>query len=233
MAKSSVAKKIVEEDFVDTTVNMKLLSDIALGKVRYVAKTQDAEILLLHNPPLIEINIHEPDPSDKMRVACQVTTAGAALLTAHQNPVIEENNSMQPNVSSFAVITDAVLPPIKRGGGGGGAPTKYPFDNLQIGNSFFVPVTAKLPNPLKTLGSTISSANHRYATVVGEKEVERSKRGERNRLVLDANGNKIMEVKTVPVYKFTRKFTIRGVKAGVTYGNWTAPADGALIARVE
>ncbi len=232
MAKSSAAK-VVTEDFVDMTVNMKLLSEIALGKIRYIAKTQDAEILLMHNPPLIEINIHDPDPSDKTRVACRVTTAGAALLTAHQNPVIEGNNSMELNVSKFEVITDAVLPPIKRGGGGGGAPTKYPFDNLQVGNSFFVPATARLPNPLKTLGSTVSSANHRYANVVGEKEVERSKRGERNKLVLDANGNKIMEVRIVPVYQFTRKFTIRGVKAGVKYGNWAAPADGALIARVE
>lgn len=229
MAKSSVAKRLVAVENDELTVNMTLLSEIALGKVRYVAKTQDAEILLMHNPPLIEINIHEPNPSDSSEVACRVTTAGAALLTANQNSVIEEKH----NMSNFEVITDAVLPPIKRGGGGGGAPTKYPFDNLQVGNSFFVPATAKLPNPLKTLGSTVSSANHRFATVVGEKEVERSKRGERNKLVLDANGHKIMEVKTVPVYQFTRKFTIRGVKAGVKYGNWTAPADGALIARIE
>ncbi len=226
MAKSSALRKVEKDEL---TVDMKLLSEIALGKIRYIAKTQDAEILLLHNPPLIEINIHDPDPSDKTRVACRVTTDGAALLTAHQNPVSEEKH----NMSNFEIITDAVLPPIRRGGGGGGAPTKYPFDDLEVGNSFFVPATAKLPNPLKTLGSTISTANHRYATIVGEKEVQRSKRGDRNKLVLDANGNKIMEFKQVPVYQFTRKFNIRGVKAGVRYGNWTAPADGALIARIE
>ncbi len=225
MAKSS-AVKIVAEDFVNMTA-MTLLSEIALGKVRYVAQTQDAETLLMHNPPLIEINIHDPDPSDKARVACRVTTEGAALLTAHQNPVSEKvNNAM------YEIIEDVELPPIKRGGGGG-APTKYPFDKLEVGKmGFFVPATPKLPDPLKTLGSTVSSANHRYAIIIGEKEVERSKRGQRNRLVLDANGNKIMEMKTVPVYQFTRKFTIRGVKAGVSYGNWVAPADGALIARV-
>ena len=231
MAKSAAVKKV--DDFQEQapviSVNMQLLSEIALGKVRYVAKTQDAEVLLLHNPPLIEINIHEHDPSDKSRVACRVTTAGAALLTANQNPVNEEKVAM----SNFEIIQDAELPAIKRGGGGGGAPTKYPFDKLEVGNSFFVPATVKLPNPLKTLGSTISSANHRYATVSGEKQVERSKRGTRNKLVLDVNGNKIMELKTVPVYEFTRKFTIRGVKSGVKYGNWVAPADGALIARIR
>jgi hypothetical protein len=228
MAKSATARKIEPADN-NNIVNLQLLSEIALGKVRYVAKTPDAEVLLLHNPPLIEINIHEPDPSDKSKVACRVTTAGAALLTANQNPVIEKVE----NKMSYEIIDDAELPPIKRGGGGGGAPTKYPFDQLEVGKSFFVPATAKLPNPLKTLGSTISSANHRYAKVTGEKVVERSKRGARNKLVLDANGNKIMETKNVPTYEFTRKFTIRGVKAGVKYGNWVAPADGALIARVR
>jgi hypothetical protein len=228
MAKSATARKIEPADN-NNIVNLQLLSEIALGKVRYVAKTPDAEVLLLHNPPLIEINIHEPDPSDKSKVACRVTTAGAALLTANQNPVIEKVE----NKMSYEIIDDAELPPIKRGGGGGGAPTKYPFDQLEVGKSFFVPATAKLPNPLKTLGSTISSANHRYAKVTGEKVVERSKRGARNKLVLDANGNKIMETKTVPTYEFTRKFTIRGVKAGVEYGKWVAPADGALIARVR
>jgi hypothetical protein len=230
MAKSATARKIESADN-NNIVNLHLLSEIALGKVRYVAKTPDAEVLLLHNPPLIEINIHEADPSDKSKVACRVTTAGAALLTANQNPVTE--NEVKNTMSNYAIIDDAELPPIKRGGGGGGAPTKYPFDQLEVGKSFFVPATAKLPNPLKTLGSTISSANHRYATVTGEKVVERSKRGARNKLVLDANGNKIMETKTVPTYEFTRKFTIRGVKAGVKYGNWVAPADGALIARVR
>jgi hypothetical protein len=228
MAKSATVRKIESADN-NNIVNLQLLSEIALGKVRYVAKTPDAEVLLLHNPPLIEINIHEPDPSDKSKVACRVTTAGAALLTANQNPVIEKVE----NKMSYEIIDDAELPPIKRGGGGGGAPTKYPFDALEVGKSFFVPATAKLPNPLKTLGSTISSANHRYAKVTGEKVVERSKRGARNKLVLDANGNKIMETKNVPTYEFTRKFTIRGVKAGVKYGNWVAPADGALIARVR
>jgi len=229
MAKSATVRKIEPAD--DTTVNLQLLSEIALGKVCYVAKTQDAEVLLLHNPPLIEINIHKPDPSDKSKVACRVTTAGAALLTANQNPVTE--NEVKHTMSNFEIIDDAELPPIKRGGGGGGAPTKYPFDKLDVGKSFFVSATAKLPNPLKTLGSTISSANHRYANVTGEKVVERSKRGARNKLVLDANGNKIMETKTVPTYEFTRKFTIRGVKSGVKYGNWIAPADGALIKRVR
>ncbi len=236
MAKSNAMRSAATieartEDYIETSttgVNMHLLSQIALGKVRFIGKTPDAEVLLLHNPPLIEINLQEIDPSDKSKVQVRVTTAGAALLTANENPVNERKNTM------FEILGDeVVLPPVKRGGGGGGAPTKYPFDQLEVGGKFFVPATAKLPNPLKTLGSTISTAQHRYAKQVGEKTVERSKRGKKNRLVLDDNGHKIMEAKTVAVYEFPRKFTIRGVQAGVTYGSWKAPADGALIARVK
>jgi hypothetical protein len=133
------------------------------------------------------------------------------------------------------VISGAVLPASKRGSGlGGGAPVKYPFDKLEVGGSFFVPISEKLPNPVKTLGSTVSSANMRYAKETGEtKEVERAKRGVKNKLVLDANGNKIIEKKIVPVYSFERKFEIRGVEAGKVCGSWTAPATGALIQRTK
>ena len=50
--------------------------------------------------------------------------------------------------------------------------------------------------------------------------------------MVDDAGNKVKETVTVPVYKQDRKFSIRPVKAGETYGQWQAPADGALIGRV-
>lgn len=224
MAKSSAATK--SEVFVEPTVNRAFLANIAQGKVRFVSKAE-GEVLLTHNPALIEVNLNQVDPLDSTKVACRVTPEGAAFLTATASPIHEEKTTMQ-----FEVITDAVLPASKRGGGGGGAPMKYPFDKLEVGNSFFVPASAKLPNPLKTLGSTISSANLRYATVTGSKTVTRAKRGVKNKLLLDTNGEKIMETKEVPVHEFHRKFSIRGVEAGKSYGNWVAPADGALIARV-
>jgi hypothetical protein len=223
MAKSSAALKEVE-NYVDHG----LLLKITHGTVKFVTKTEGESVGLLHSPPLIEVNIGMIDPEDPMKVLCRITPAGAQYLTANNN-----FNEVNPVTSGYEVITNAVLPSSKRGGGGGGAPIKYPFDKLEVGNSFFVPATAKLPNPLKTLGSTISSANLRYANVTGEKVVTRAKRGEKNKLVLDANGDKIMETKTVPVYEFTRKFSIRGVEAGKSYGSWVAPDNGALIARVQ
>lgn len=212
------------------SIDRVLLANVAQEKVQFVSKSE-GEALLMHVPPLIEVNLAMTDPADATKVRCRITTAGASFLTNHVNPLNEIKET--PVVSNFGIIDGAVLPVSKRGGGGGGAPIKYPFDQLQVGQSFFVPATAKLPNPLKTLGSTISSANIRYADKIGEKEVTRAKRGEKNKLVLDANGQKIMETKTVPEYKFNRKFSIRGVEAGKSYGNWVAEASGALIQRVE
>lgn len=212
-----------------------LLANIAQEKVQFVSKSE-GEALLMHVPPLIEVNLAMTDPADVTKVRCRITSAGASFLTNNNAADLvggEPFEHKEPTVSNFGIIDGAVLPVSKRGGGGGGAPIKYPFDQLQVGQSFFVPATAKLPNPLKTLGSTISSANIRYADKIGEKEVTRAKRGEKNKLVLDANGQKIMETKTVPEYKFNRKFSIRGVEAGKQYGNWTAEHNGALIQRVE
>lgn len=222
MAKSNAAMKVVTP-----SVNVNLLRDIAQEKVKFVSKAEAETVGVAHNPPLIEVNIGMPDPNDAHKVLCRITPAGAMYLQS-------ENKETVVNTGQFEIISGAALPPIKRGGGGGaGAPQKYPFDAMAVGQSFFVAATPKVPNPLKSLGSTISQANLRYATQTGTKTVERSKRGAKNKLVLDDNGHKIMEEKDVPVYEFNRKFTVRGVKGGQTYGDWTAPADGALVMRAK
>jgi hypothetical protein len=230
MAKGS--KKVVE---VGSDVNRAMLAQIASGFIKYVNKDEALSAGLNHNPPLVEVNTGAPNPEDASRVMVRITEAGAAYLTQAANPVNEPVKEVERTVSNFALMTGVVLPPSKRGTGlrgGAGAPKKYPFDEMEIGHTFFVPVSTTHPDPVKTLGSTVSSANMRFAEETGEtKTVERSKRGKGNKLELDANGNKIVETKTVPVYKFTRKFEIRGVEKGKTYGNWTADSDGALIAR--
>ena len=214
----------------DQSVNRDMLAQIASGIIKYVNQAEALTCGLTANPPLIEVNMGAPNPEDVSRVAVRLSEAGAAYLSAGMSKA----EPVKTNGSQFAVISGAVLPPSKRGTGlrGGGAPKIYPFDDLQVGQSFFVPVSEKHPDPVKTLGSTVSSANMRFAEETGEtKVVERSKRGKGNKLELDANGNKIIEKKEVPVYKFTRKFEIRGVEKGKQYGSWVADQNGALIAR--
>jgi hypothetical protein len=50
---------------------------------------------------------------------------------------------------------------------------------------------------------------------------------------LDANGAKMKETVQVPVLAYERKFSARPVKGGEKYGEWVAPADGALVFRTQ
>lgn len=209
------------------TVNTDLLKAIAIGTVTRVTQEEAVLAGLTNDPPMIEVN--QTDIVDG-KAAVRLSDAGKAMLA---------NGAAQPASApagtGFALISGAVLPPSKRkGGGGSGAPKKYPFDEMEVGASFFVPVTAAVPDPVKKLGSTVSSVNMRYAVKTGEtKVVERTVRGAGNKAVKNADGSNQRETKTVDVYKQTRKYVIRPVVKGTVYGNWTAEADGALIGRVE
>lgn len=229
MAKGSKAKSApVADDGVDKV----LLNKIASGEVTTVDQAMAFAAGLKYQPQpdgsfnaLIEVGGVDINTG---RAPVRISEAGKAYL----NGGAAVAASPEGTTETFELITNAIPPASKRGNTGGGAPVKYPFDKMELGSSFFVGVSTKLPNPVKTLGSTVSSANMRYATETGQtKQVERAKR-DGKKAALDANGAKIMETKTVPIYKFERKFSIRPVKAGIVYGGWTAPADGALITRV-
>lgn len=222
-----MAKKVKNVEVAENAsnaLNIALLHAIANGSVLRV--TQEEGIPLIHQN-LIEVN--EGDILDG-KAAVRLTQEGFNMINVESSPV--HSNGAAAVAANYAIISNAALPAAKRGGRGG-APVQYPFDALEPGQSFFVPVSSKHNNPVKTLGSTVSSVNMRYSVETGEmKSVERTKRGDGNKAVVDAQGNKVREMVTVPVRKQTRKFSIRPVKAGVTYGGWTAESNGALIARV-
>lgn len=210
-------------------LDTKLLSAIAAapGGFAYVSQADALPFLPpASDPALIEVNTAMLDPSDPGKAAARLSEAGKAMLNGAANPAVETPTP------TFDIITNAVLPPSKRGNRGGGAKTIYPFDAMEVGSSFFVPVSAKHKDPLKQLGSTVSSANHKYAVKTGEqKVVERTKRGLKNKALLNPDGTKIKESVTIDVLKQTRHFTIRKVESGKPYGEWIAPSDGVLIAR--
>jgi hypothetical protein len=222
MAKKNKVASVETTSDVAGQIDLNLLSAIGSGKVNYVSR-EDGLPLLQHNPPLIEVNMNDVVDG---KAAVRLTDAGNAMVAANSTPV-------PAHTHKYDIITGVEIPKPKRSGGGAGAPVVYPFDKMDVGHSFFVPVSAKHPDPVKTLGSTVSSANMRYAVETGEqKQITRTKRGDKNKAMLDANGNKIKETVIVPVRKATRKFVIRPVKAGVKYGEWMAESDGSLIARI-
>ena len=211
------------------TINKELLSKIvhATNSGNHLMITQDEGIPLMnHVPALIVVNM-EIVEGDK--AAARATAEGVAMIGNGAHP------AAAVAATGFQLLTGVELPASRRGQGlRGGRTNKYPFDQMEVGSSFFVGVSADMPNPLKTLGSTVSSANNRYAVETNEtRTVERTKRGPDRKAMLGPDGEKVKETVTLPKMDFKRKYIIRGVKGGVAYGNWTAPSNGVLIARTK
>ena len=178
---------------------------------------------------LIEVNTADVDENGA--AAARLTQKGIDGMPVAKNT----NEGATPAVSGFALIDNAVLPESKRGFGRTAGTSKYPFANMNNGQSFFV-ANAEVEggDALKKLTSTVSNMNNKYRTETGETETKtRTKRGDGNKAVTDEAGNKVKETVTVPVYKQDKKFSIRPVKGGEKYGEWVAPSDGALIARTH
>lgn len=215
------------------SVNVKLLAAIATGAVTRIGQADALPLLSPGSDPALIVVDTSNIEDNKALVA--LSDAGKALVAEMANKAQAANTApATATQSSFAIISGAQLPASKRRGGGAGAPTKYPFDQLGLGDSFFVPNSAaKEGNAVKHISSSVSTMNIKYSEETGEtKQVERTKRGPKNKAVLDASGAKVKETVTVKVRKPVRKFSVRPVEAGKTYGTYTAPADGALVARV-
>ncbi len=203
------------------------------GTIMYVSQVQ-GQPLLAHDPALIEINPAIVDPNDGTKVACRATPAAKAWLASQSNSATSEAPKATGN---YAVITGAVLPPAKKRGNtsGSGAPTKYPFASLEVGGMFFSANSEHSKgDAVKGLGSTVSAQNDKYSEPTGEmKTVTRAVRDPvTKKSTIGPDGKKVVETVQLPVKKYNRKFTIRPVVGGKNYGSWTAPSDGALIARI-
>lgn len=137
---------------------------------------------------LVEVN---PSMSNEAgELATRATAKGIEKMNASQTPAAAAAPASKPQ---FAIEDGIALAPVTGRGRGG---ETYPFDQLQPGQSFFVPNTEAKPNVAKSLASTVSSATRRYAEEIpGETRVDRK-------------GN------TVPAIKETRKFVVRAVEGG-------------------
>jgi len=113
---------------------------------------------------LVKKELAECDPGNTNEagaVACRATKTGIDMVNAQTAKGSEKEMS-----NEFVIEKGIEIPKLKRGGGAGNS--KYPFDKMEVGDSFFVAKEAK------TLGGTVSSANKRYAVEVeGETRVNR------------------------------------------------------------
>lgn len=138
--------------------------------------------------PLIELGLVEINPdlvNEQGEVATRATQKGIQKMSKVE-PI--------PAISSAFAIEDGV--PMPTFAARGRRSNMYPFDALNVGQSFFVPATVEKPNPAKSLASTVSSATARYAVPL-EGQFKANKAGEQ-----------------VPVMAETRKFRVVAVDGG-------------------
>jgi hypothetical protein len=181
-----------------------LLTALRLAATNEELKDEGGNVAVRATPEGIRyMDLNEPQPD----------VAPTAAVT---HAIIAPNLPKVTPVFNFAIDTDVTIPTIKRGGAGR-QPT-FPFENLEVGQSFHVPVSEERPEPAKTLASTVSSANARYAKETGEFETVTVKT-----YAEDASGKRIKQEghyvltgeKQISRAKTTqeRKFVLRSVDA--------------------
>jgi len=129
---------------------------------------------------LVEIN---GEMKDGDKVATRATEKGIAALN-------EQNNASNASAQTFEIDTDVPMPSTR----GGRSSVAYPFEKLEVNQSFHIPATTEKPNPAKSIASTVSAASKSFATDTGKTKTT-------------PKGN------TVPVLEFTRKFSVKAVDA--------------------
>ena len=158
--------------------------------------------------PLVEAGLVEINPAmvnEAGEIATRATQAGIESLDS--GAIVVDNATTEANsdtadtadtadtgktekVKSMFKIENKVPVPAISGRGRGG--NVYPFDQLAVGQSFFVPNSESKPNAAKSLASTVSSATARYAVASEDGVTKTNKKGE-----------------VVPVMVKTRKFVVR------------------------
>lgn len=135
---------------------------------------------VMQNAPLLAagvIEVNEQLTNDAGEVATRATAKGIETMNATATPEVEAKTEQAPQIvvrkPSFAVEDNIPVPTAKRGVGAG----LYPFDEMGVGQSFFVPATEDKPQPAKSLASTVSSATKRYAESDKRQFVVRSVEG--------------------------------------------------------
>lgn len=140
------------------------------------------------------------NPENAEEFATRATPEGVAFVnqTASAEIKVEEPKPERKVKMSFEIEKGIPVPKTTRGGARTSA---YPFDALELNDSFFIPASEKHPEPAKSLASTVSGATKRYDVLVpGETK--------------EVRNPKTQEVKTVPMTAHTRIFKIKAVDGG-------------------
>jgi hypothetical protein len=182
---------------------------------------------------LIAIDATRVSPTNSTAVLASITEVGMNYLLSNPAPVAPV---AAPKVA-FAVQKGIALPAPKvkkEKKEKGERVILYPFDSMEIFDSFHVPVTVDNPEPWKNVSSQVNVANKKYRTPAVPEEMVTV---EKKTAIKDAEGNfvrgedgkrtysvtQVTEKKMIP----TRRFALRQVGEGDPCG------AGARVWRIE
>ena len=202
MAPKKGTKKVTEK--------LSLAAVVNCGEPGYIFTFPDEHAELLA-AGYVQVNPELKDANGA--IATAATQAGIDFINS-QNGASAAPKEVK-SMDAFVIETSSEMP--ATGKRGGGRSTVYPFDQLPAPGAdgsfsfFFVPATSERPDPVKSLASTVSSANARFATPDPSGKTRTVTRGPKKGEI-------------VPAVVYSRKFKITaGEKDG---------AQGAKIWRI-
>lgn len=116
---------------------------------------------VLHDMGLVEFN---DEIKNGDTVACRATQAGVEYSAKNGAPTGASTEvTPQPDaVPVFALEDNIPIPAVKRGGRSSG-PSRYPFEIMNVNQSFFMPKTDENPKPGKRVAAAVSNASKKLA----------------------------------------------------------------------
>jgi hypothetical protein len=175
---------------------------------------------------MISVDANLVNPIEPNKFLVRITEAGTAALMAPQAQSGFGVPSSVPTVaakSTFTIDDNIPIPAIVRAGNPGNLKprtSQYPFELLQVNQSFHVPATAEDKEPHKKMASNVSAANKRSEIEAVPQEMVTTKH---KRKVVDAQGKPIKGADGKDTYEHyettgpkmiaTKKFVARQVNA--------------------
>ena len=125
-------------------------------------ETEKANKLFAADNTLVELG---QTTDNGKTIPVRATQAGIAAIAAEPTPAPAEPRAnvgaVVKSMGGIKIEKGIIMPQIRRGGAAVGV---YPFEQMEIGDSFFISESAEMPKPAKTLGTAVSSATRRFKT---------------------------------------------------------------------
>lgn len=198
------------------------------------SETQGLMLTEAQGKEIVQLGYAVADPTviDGDKVLVVLTDAGHALVDDYFGEDRSEGQN-QPTLAPGTNVADSVgavatregidtgIPIPTKGRRGRNGESKYRFEELQVGESFHIPVTPDNPDPAARIASSITNFRMKYAVPVSPPRMEtvtqrKYKVGADGKIAKDENGKRIIESETMverPVTVLTRDWIVASVGA--------------------